>query len=53
MYKICICRSVGRTGSVVSAEGLVTLVREELPDDLESLVELYGGDCYEITEEEE
>jgi hypothetical protein len=38
---------------VVLAETLVTLYEEEIPDNLNELVEEYGGDFYNIEEEEE
>jgi len=53
MYRIEICRSTGSLEAVVLAETLATLYEEEIPDDLDEIVEDYGGDFYNIEEEEE
>jgi len=53
MYRIEICRSTGSLEAVVLAETLATLYKEEIPDDLDEIVEEYGGDFYNIEKEED
>jgi hypothetical protein len=48
MYQIVICRSVGVKRSVVLAETIEILHFEEVPDDLDNIVEELGGDFCEI-----
>lgn len=53
MYKITICQSVGTRGTVVVARTLATLYEEEIPDNIDDIVEGLGGDCYDIEQEDE
>jgi len=53
MYRIMICQSVCASGSVIIARTLATLYENEVPDDIETIVEELGGDYYDIQNEED
>lgn len=53
MYRITICRSTGVAGSVILTKTLSVLYEEEIPDNIDELVEELGGDFYDVVYEEE
>lgn len=48
MYKITIFRSTGRAGSVVLAVKLAVLYENEIPENLDEIVDELEGDFYNI-----
>jgi len=48
MYRITICQSVSYASSIVQARTLTCLEVDEIPDNLDDIVDEYGGDFYHI-----
>jgi hypothetical protein len=46
--RIVIYRSAGRAGSVIGVEQVAELYEDELPDNINEIVEEYEGDYYEV-----
>jgi len=53
MYRITICQSIGWSGSVLTTRTIAVLYEDEIPDDIDEVVEEFGGDFYDVTYEEE
>ncbi len=46
--RIVIYRSAGRAGSVINMEQVAVLYEDELPENINEIVEEFEGDYYEI-----
>lgn len=53
MYRVTICQSVGVAGSVILTKTLAVLYEEEYPDNLDGLLEEFGGDYIDVDCEED
>ena len=48
--RIVIYRSIGRAGSVIGIKEVAVLYEDELPEDIDQIVDNIGGDYWEIHE---
>ncbi len=48
--RVVIYRSIGRSGSFICADQVAVLYEDELPLDIDEIVDELGGDYYEIEE---
>lgn len=52
MYQITVCQSIAGTGSVILTKTLAVFYEETYPEDLDAILEEFGGDFIDIVYEE-
>jgi len=48
MYRITVCQSTGRHGSIIAVQALTTFYATAVPDNIDLVVEALGGDFYDV-----